>query len=208
MTTDPHILSKAVFEWWWIDEGHRSKLIHSRSQPSLLSAAEALLRFPEEWKSETKKPIESDPASPSDVVRLPTRAPSHRPFGCFSDGFDDPRSLHLILNPCFLTQNFDAAGPECIAIPHGRNRSPLVTPRLRGFAAERRRRCGAEGRRRGEAGQGGPTSMSRGRNGDGVFHVNRSTSLKWNNRSSVPLRFRFRLFQDAASSASFNPSPL
>ena len=44
MAMDPHIVSKAVFDWWWIEKGHRgswAKLLPPRSEgpPEQLAAS-------------------------------------------------------------------------------------------------------------------------------------------------------------------------
>jgi hypothetical protein len=63
MTTDPHFLSKAVFEWWWITEGNRDRLFQfttAQFSSGELPSSSIVFEAPGSWQPPPPQPVVLD----------------------------------------------------------------------------------------------------------------------------------------------------
>ena len=95
MTSDPLLVSKAVFDWWWIEQDHRGE--YRRRVPLRLRAPSCFMVCPEEARS----------AAATVRVELQELAADAAPLDLGALALD---LVHIL--PVYLVRCFDAS-PHC-----------------------------------------------------------------------------------------------
>ena len=107
---DPHLVSKAVFDWWWVEKGYRSKLLLSNRSRDPVPVAE------EDEGAGDQGLCSSGSVFPSSSIPTSLSRARKRLGGCGPHG-SSTRRLHTnLVQPYFARalarSTFDARSPQ------------------------------------------------------------------------------------------------